>query len=309
MQQNSFKMYSKNQKGKTKTQKAPKKGLSPKKKYSQNWLVSPETRTKIIKKMDFLVESYPNVPILEIGPGRLDMTIELAKISQKYNRKMVAIEVDPDAVDFINQKLANPDESAEQNEIPEEARSVYEGEAKYQILSEIDFELIYGDALEILASGPKPKKTHKRSPNQDITTNNLNGENSMHNSVSPRIDSADTNPNSESLEPHETDSEWHSPKINSQKSKLEFENFIVFSSLPYSVGSRILVEVCQNYQCPFLVICQKEVGKKMLNRDLNLLGGFLSIYYNLKYHFDIAGGCFFPKPKVTSCLVEGRPKT
>lgn len=92
--------------------------------------------------------------------------------------------------------------------------------------------------------------------------------------------------------------------------KLPVEKFILFSSLPYNVGSRIIVELAINYpNCPFCVIVQKEVATKTsIKSNLTFFGAFLGLFYDFDKVFDIVGGNFQPAPKVTSSLLIAHPK-
>lgn len=86
--------------------------------------------------------------------------------------------------------------------------------------------------------------------------------------------------------------------------------FVLFSSLPYNVGSRILINwAINNPDIPFVVILQKEVVNKInISKKLSVFGLFLNLIFDLKKLFDISNGNFYPIPKVTSALLKGKPK-
>jgi 16S rRNA A1518/A1519 N6-dimethyltransferase RsmA/KsgA/DIM1 with predicted DNA glycosylase/AP lyase activity len=89
------------------------------------------------------------------------------------------------------------------------------------------------------------------------------------------------------------------------------DNFCLFSSLPYNIGSRILVDIGVNYpQLPFTVIIQKEVASKVKieQNKLTVFGIWLNLFWDLEIVADLAGGNFYPAPKVTSSILTGRPK-
>lgn len=88
------------------------------------------------------------------------------------------------------------------------------------------------------------------------------------------------------------------------------QNCLLFSSLPYNVASRILVELgLQNPQICFVVIVQKEVAKKILQtQKLTFFGAWLNLFWDLKILFEIDASSFLPQPKVTSSLLVGRAK-
>jgi len=84
---------------------------------------------------------------------------------------------------------------------------------------------------------------------------------------------------------------------------------VLISNLPYNVGSRILIELALLHAQPlgFLVMLQKEVGLKLLARDknINLIGAFLRIYYEFKIVANFPRSAFSPQPNVESVLVQG----
>jgi 16S rRNA (adenine1518-N6/adenine1519-N6)-dimethyltransferase len=88
------------------------------------------------------------------------------------------------------------------------------------------------------------------------------------------------------------------------------QDFALFASLPYNVGSRILVEMGLHYnQTPFCVIVQKEVAQKTkLKGKVTFFGLWLNLFWDCKCVFDISAGNFRPSPKVTSTLLIGRPR-
>ena len=88
-------------------------------------------------------------------------------------------------------------------------------------------------------------------------------------------------------------------------------DFTLISSLPYHIGSRILVDLAIN--CPhvnFGVIHQKEVIIKTqsnpnLDQKLTFFGAWLNLFWDCKYCFDLPPHCFNPKPKVHSAFLQG----
>jgi 16S rRNA (adenine1518-N6/adenine1519-N6)-dimethyltransferase len=88
-------------------------------------------------------------------------------------------------------------------------------------------------------------------------------------------------------------------------------DFTLISSLPYHIGSRILVDLAVN--CPqvnFGVIHQKEVIIKTqsnpnLDQKITFFGAWLNLFWDCKYCFDLPPHCFNPKPKVHSAFLQG----
>jgi 16S rRNA (adenine1518-N6/adenine1519-N6)-dimethyltransferase len=89
------------------------------------------------------------------------------------------------------------------------------------------------------------------------------------------------------------------------------KDFTLISSLPYHIGSRILVDLAIN--CPqvnFGVIHQKEVVIKTqsnpnLDQKLTFFGAWLNLFWDCKYCFDLPPHCFNPKPSVHSAFLQG----
>lgn len=214
--------------------------LVAKKRFGQNFLINNGIKSKVLENFKKLKTEFPEIGnILEIGPGKGDITeLLLAEcILSKHN--FTALEIDPEAIEFLQNKfntVFDPEFWQNKNDLENlENTKIRKAENWLQ----------FGDALE-------------------LTTNK----------------------------------------------KLPFENFILFSSLPYNVGSRIIVELVINYpQCPFCVIVQKEVATKTsIKSNLTFFGAFLGLFYDFDKVFDIVGGNFQPAPKVTSSLLIARPK-
>ena len=81
------------------------------------------------------------------------------------------------------------------------------------------------------------------------------------------------------------------------------------SNLPYSVGSRILVEIMEGAHIPeiMVVTVQREVADRMAasigTKDYGLLSVVCQLYYEVNIRKDIRANCFFPRPAVTSSIV------
>jgi 16S rRNA (adenine1518-N6/adenine1519-N6)-dimethyltransferase len=90
----------------------------------------------------------------------------------------------------------------------------------------------------------------------------------------------------------------------------EMGNFLLVSNLPYQIGSRLLIDFSiARPDLPFSVILQKEVVSKLFFREnFTLFGAWLNIFYNTKIITDIAKENFKPIPKVTSSLLQAKPK-
>ncbi len=103
--------------------------LVPKKKFGQNFLVNKQMQKKIVDRMKQLSQNYPELPILEIGPGQGDLTQHFVD----FGKEMTAIEIDREAIqklesDFRNYQnlnliVADALELVSQNSLPLELKN------------------------------------------------------------------------------------------------------------------------------------------------------------------------------------------
>lgn len=83
----------------------------------------------------------------------------------------------------------------------------------------------------------------------------------------------------------------------------------VVANLPYSVGTRIVVDLCHAPTPPerMVVTVQREVAERMVARpdtkDFGVLSVFAQADYTATLHKTIARTCFFPVPQVESAIV------
>jgi len=94
-----------------------------------------------------------------------------------------------------------------------------------------------------------------------------------------------------------------------QREPRDWSDFKLVANLPYSVGSRILVELAQTNGCPerLVVTLQSEVARRLVARpgvkDYGLLSLLIQLRYEPRAWFKIPPGCFFPPPEVGSTCV------
>ena len=88
------------------------------------------------------------------------------------------------------------------------------------------------------------------------------------------------------------------------------KNFKLISNLPYHLASRILIELSINYpNNDFSIICQREVGEKIIKREkITLFGLWMNLIYECKKELIIKPGNFTPRPNVDSILIAGNSK-
>ncbi len=104
---------------------------------------------------------------------------------------------------------------------------------------------------------------------------------------------------------------------NCDATKIELQNIIdtiddvkVISNLPYNVASKIIFKCLSLKFCiPKLVfLLQKELVDRIIARPNSKAYGKLSVIcqvlYFVKKSFDVSANSFYPKPKVTSSVVE-----
>ena len=94
-------------------------------------------------------------------------------------------------------------------------------------------------------------------------------------------------------------------------------NSIIFGNLPYNISSQILVKILKFEKWPpyfsnLIFMFQKELSEKIIGPFKSKHYGRLSILTNLRLKllnkFLVSKNCFFPKPKVTSCVLHFEPK-
>ena len=73
----------------------------PKKKFSQNFLVNPQMQIKVVNSMLGFATRFQFDYVLEIGPGRGDLTQYLLAA----NKPLLAIEIDAEAVTYLQNKF------------------------------------------------------------------------------------------------------------------------------------------------------------------------------------------------------------
>jgi 16S rRNA (adenine1518-N6/adenine1519-N6)-dimethyltransferase len=85
--------------------------------------------------------------------------------------------------------------------------------------------------------------------------------------------------------------------------------FLLYSNLPFNIGSRLLVELTLYYpNTPLVVVLQKEVIKKLFSqKDITFFKAWLTLFWDFKHGFNISPTAFVPQPKVTSSLVSANP--
>ena len=86
----------------------------------------------------------------------------------------------------------------------------------------------------------------------------------------------------------------------------------VVSNLPYSVGTRILVDCLQAAHAPvrMVVTVQREVAERLAAGPGSRTYGLLSVWAQADYEIDIvktvSATCFWPRPEVSSAIVRLR---
>lgn len=99
--------------------------------------------------------------------------------------------------------------------------------------------------------------------------------------------------------------------------KIIKDETIVFGNLPYNISSQILVKILRTIKWPtkisnIIFMFQKELGHKIISKFPSKDYGRLSILTNYRLKcinkFYVSPNCFFPKPKVTSIVINLKPK-
>lgn len=90
----------------------------------------------------------------------------------------------------------------------------------------------------------------------------------------------------------------------------QFKNFSIIANIPYNISTDILFKIFENYQNidNVVLLVQKEFGKRICAKpndsDYSKLAPSTKLFFNAKYCFDVSASCFWPKPKVTSCVIH-----
>ena len=94
-----------------------------------------------------------------------------------------------------------------------------------------------------------------------------------------------------------------------------YDKFIVYGNLPYNISTKILANWCLSKEIKFkklILMFQKEVADRIVAKVNTKNYSRITILANWKFNirkiFDINPGCFFPKPKIKSTLLEFIPK-
>lgn len=92
--------------------------------------------------------------------------------------------------------------------------------------------------------------------------------------------------------------------------KGDWSDWKLVANLPYSIASRLLVELAQGARGPerMVVTLQIEVAKRLMARPGDEHHGLLTLLVQIDYEpqgwFKIPAGCFFPEPDVDSACVS-----
>ena len=99
--------------------------------------------------------------------------------------------------------------------------------------------------------------------------------------------------------------------------KIIKEETIIFGNLPFNISSQILVKILRTIKWPtkisnIIFMFQKELGHKIISKFPSKDYGRLSILTNYRLKctkkFYVSPNCFFPKPKITSIVINLKPK-
>ena len=95
------------------------------------------------------------------------------------------------------------------------------------------------------------------------------------------------------------------------------EYVIVYGNLPYNLSTKILTTLITLEKWPpwydiLILMFQKEVAERIIAKSKTKEFGRLSVLSNwrleIKEHFDVSRNCFYPKPKVDSCILSFLPR-
>lgn len=92
--------------------------------------------------------------------------------------------------------------------------------------------------------------------------------------------------------------------------KITKKKIKVISNIPYHISSPIIVKLLKNYKKieKMILMLQYEFAKRIVakknTKDYSAFSLFVNFYANPKIEFKVSKNSFFPKPKVSSCIVS-----
>ena len=85
----------------------------------------------------------------------------------------------------------------------------------------------------------------------------------------------------------------------------DWDKVWLVSNLPYNVASPLLVNFIQEPKIKAMTLMfQKEVGNRILTKDMNSLGALSNTFFNIKMLCEVPPGAFLPPPKVNSIVLS-----
>lgn len=90
----------------------------------------------------------------------------------------------------------------------------------------------------------------------------------------------------------------------------KFKDFSIVANIPYNISTDILFKIFENYHNVnnVVLLVQKEFGKRVCAKpndsNYSKLAPSTKLFFDAKYCFDVDASCFWPKPKVTSCVIH-----
>ena len=105
--------------------------------------------------------------------------------------------------------------------------------------------------------------------------------------------------------------------LNFEIEKKIKNNTIIFGNLPYNISSQILVKLIKFRDWPpkyisLILMFQREMSERIIGKFNSKHYGRLSILTNYRLiatnKFYVSPNCFFPRPKIISCVLQLKPK-
>jgi 16S rRNA A1518/A1519 N6-dimethyltransferase RsmA/KsgA/DIM1 with predicted DNA glycosylase/AP lyase activity len=278
------------------------KMLQAKKKFSQNFLVDQNLRDKVLVIMSKIVGLRPELELVEIGPGAGDLT-KLVVNWKGFYKKYTALEIDPDAIEFLKSLELNNENYPNFELVYCDAwksllKSYLNGHLNQTVILSTakDLVLIEGKTSTVIqsevgTSHPFPKGSKSKTlgdSDEDVIKE-----------ISLRL----AHPSS-----------GRESQLEAYPQKTKFANYIypsrfnLISSLPYAIGSRIMVDLgVINPTTNFAVILQKEVATKCIPtpKNFNFFGAWLNLLWTTKVELILPPHAFSPQPKVHSAVLTG----
>ncbi|MDF7666021.1 rRNA adenine dimethyltransferase family protein [Bifidobacterium sp. ESL0745] len=271
-------------------------GISPTKKFGQNFVIDPGTVRRIVREAGVTAQTR----VLEVGPGLGSLTLALLETGAA----VTAVEIDPALAKRLPETIAEfmPEASDRLTVINADAMSLSPGTLPKFAPDYVPKNHNNNDLPTVIATNSSTENVNNNaSESADAQANTNTNANATHNDQSAsttteQAGSASTT-NDESTSDHAHSADNNNP-------------FTLVSNLPYNVATPILLTLLERFENldHFLVMVQKEVADRLAAKPGSKTYGTPSVklaWYGQAERVGLVGrNVFWPAPNVDSALVS-----